>query len=262
MAPARSTPARSAGGTSTLRLVPQDPEWLHDFRETHDLLLAPYHAAWSARRRGVREHLAPPYPAGLEDLKGLDAPAALDAWRNVHRAFPRVLRGRTPRTARDPARRSLLRAPDGGRLVPLHPVLLDEADVKALVRVRRALRAGARARPSLLVTHGTDGSVAVAAVPGPGDYRGTVDRTVAVLGLSPDEDVELLAAALAPAVAGARPHRVDLSEQEHAAYGRFADRLAAAAMTGLFAGDRAVFRSRYRARGTDPLVSAEGRSVG
>ncbi|MEU5275260.1 hypothetical protein [Streptomyces asoensis] len=259
MAPARRTPARSADGTSTVRLVPQDPEWLHDFRRTHDLLLA----AWSAGRRGVSEPLAPACPAGLENLPGLDASASLDAWRDIHRAFPPVLRGRrTPQTVQDPARRSLLRAPDGRRLVPLHPVLVDEADVKALVRVRRALRAAAKAEPSVLVTHRADGSTAVEAVAGPGDHLGTVERTVAVLSLSPDEDVELLAAALTPAAAGARPHRVDLSEQEYAAYERFADRLAAAATTGQFAGDRAVFRSRYAARATDPLVSTPARSAG
>jgi hypothetical protein len=39
--------------------------------------------------------------------------------------------------------------------------------------------------------------------------------------------------------------RVDLSDREYAAYERFADRLAAAAMTGELAGDRALFRSRY-----------------
>ncbi|MBV1939124.1 hypothetical protein KUF83_21555 [Streptomyces sp. BV286] len=249
MAPARRSSALPGSGTTTVRLVPQDPEWLHDFYMTHDLLLAPYYAAWSARERGVGEHIAPPWPAGLENLTRLDAPASLDAWSNIHRALPPVLRSRRILHAtQDPVRRSGLRAPDGRRLVPLHPVTVDEADLRALTRVRRAIRAGAKASPSILVTRRADGSADIESVASPGDYRGTVDRTVAVLALTPDEDVEALASVLAPE--GPEPvdtgtRRVDLSDQEYAAYERFADRLAAAAMTGQFPGDRALFRERY-----------------
>jgi hypothetical protein len=82
-------------------------------------------------------------------------------------------------------------------------------------------------------------------VPSPGTYRGTVERTVAVLTLAPDEDVDILAEAPAPERFGEGTRRVDLSDREYAAYERFADRLAAAAMTGELAGDRALFRSRY-----------------
>ncbi|MER5193950.1 hypothetical protein ACWD3J_11490 [Streptomyces sp. NPDC002755] len=41
----------------------------------------------------------------------------------------------------------------------------------------------------------------------------------------------------------ARPATED--DREYAAQGRLADRLAAAAMTGRFPGDRALFRTRY-----------------
>ncbi|MFM9588849.1 hypothetical protein ACKI1J_07680 [Streptomyces scabiei] len=249
-------PARPGRAPATVTvLVPQDPQWLHDFYMTNDLLLAPYHAAWAARENGIGEHIAPAYPPGLENLTGLDAPKSLDAWGNVHRAFPPTLRSR--RSLRgvtaDPARGSALRAPDGTPLIPLHPVTVHEEDLRALKRVRRALRAGAKATPSLLVTHHPDGSADIESVPSPGAYVGTVDRTVAVLTLAPDEDVETLAAALAPdshadsadggRAGGAR--RVTLTESEYAAYDRFADRLAMAAMTGEFMGDRALFRSRY-----------------
>jgi hypothetical protein len=247
MTSALRRPARVRDRRTTVRLVPQDPEWLHDFYMTSDLLLAPYHAAWAARRNGVGEHIAPAYPPGLENLTGLNAPDCLDAWSNVHAAFPAVLRSRrsiSDPTA-DPTRGSALRAPDGRRLVPLHPVTLDEEDLRALKRVRRAIRAGAKANPSLLVTHHPDGSADIESVASPGAYVGTVDRTVAVLTLTPDEDVETLAAALAPGRFAWGAHRVDLSAEEYAAYDRFADRLAAAGMAGEFPGDRALFRSRY-----------------
>ncbi|MFJ3235013.1 hypothetical protein [Streptomyces sp. NPDC086787] len=68
---------------------------------------------------------------------------------------------------------------------------------------------------------------------------------MAVLTLAPDEDVESLAAALAPARFAGGTHRVDLTVEEYGAYGRFADRLAAAATTGDFMSERALFRSRY-----------------
>ncbi|MEU1557950.1 hypothetical protein ABZ517_35350 [Streptomyces scabiei] len=251
MPPARP---RHAPATVTI-LVPQDPQWLHDFYMTNDLLLAPYHAAWAARENGVGEHIAPAFPPGLEHLTSLDAPRALDAWGNVHRAFPPALRTRRSlkSATADPARGSALRAPDGTPLIPLHPVTVTEQDLRALKRVRRALRAGAKANPSLLVTHHPDGSADIESVPSPGAYVGTVDRTVAVLALAPDEDVTTLGAALTPdrhavgadsgPAGGAR--RVTLTESEYAAYDRFADRLAAAAMTGEFMGDRALFRSRY-----------------
>jgi hypothetical protein len=80
----------------------------------------------------------------------------------------------------------------------------------------------------------------------PRRVRRPVDRTVAVLALAPDEDVETLAAALTPDRFAGGTRRVTLSDSEYAAYDRFADRLAAAAMTGQFMGDRALFRSRYR----------------
>lgn len=257
MPPARP---RRAPATVTI-LVPQDPQWLHDFYMTNDLLLAPYHAAWAARENGVGEHIAPAYPPGLENLTGLDAPKSLDAWGNVQRAFPAALRSR--RSLRgvtaDPARGSALRAPDGTPLVPLHPVTVNEDDLRTLKRVRRALRAGAKANPSLLVTHHPDGSADIESVASPGAYVGTVDRTVAVLTLAPDEDVETVTAALAPdhcaegadGRAGGANHlpggarRITLTDSEYAAYDRFADRLATAAMTGEFMGDRALFRSRY-----------------
>ncbi|MEU3792298.1 hypothetical protein AB0F07_21250 [Streptomyces fructofermentans] len=247
MATARRTPDRSGSGTATVRLVPQDPEWLHDFHMTHDLVLAPYHAARSVREHGVGEHLAPAYPAGLEELAGLDAAAALDAWSNIHGAFPPPLRSRRAVSVphASPAHRSALRAPDGRRLVPLHPVTVDEADLRVLRRVRRVIRAAAKATPSLVVTRHVDGSADIESVASPGDYRGTVDRTVAVLTLAPDEDVAVLASALAPERFGAGTRRVDLTDREYAAYDRFADRLAAAAMTGQFAGERGLFRSRY-----------------
>ncbi|MFD9007275.1 hypothetical protein ACFV0T_41180 [Streptomyces sp. NPDC059582] len=239
-------PAPAVSGAATVRLIPQDPQWLHDFYLTHDLLLAPYHAAWSARQRGTDEDSAPAFPAGLENLPGLDAPASLAAWNSVHRGLPPVLRDRRiVHGTHDPVRRSVLRAPDGSRLIPLHPVMVDEADLRALEGVRRAVRAGAKTRPSIRVTRRGDGSAAVDPVAGPGDCRGTIERTVAVLALPVDDDVELLAAILAPERVGTGVRRVDLSGGEYRAYGRFADRLAAAAMTGQFPGDRAVFRSRY-----------------
>ncbi|MEH0516369.1 hypothetical protein QBC31_37590 [Streptomyces sp. B21-079] len=240
------SPARSegSGGTTTIRLLPQDPEWLWDFSMTHDLLLAPFHAAWAARRHGVGEDIAPAWPPGLENLTGLDAPACLDAWARVHHALPRVLRDRAllhqDRAA--PTRRSTLRAPDGRPLVPLHAVTVSEDDLLSLRRVRRAIRAGARAMPSLVVTRRPDGSADVHGIASPGDYRGTVDRTVAVLSLAPDGDTDVLAEALAPRTA---TPRTDLSDEQYAAYRRFADRLAAAATTGGSGGDRALFRSRY-----------------
>ncbi|WP_435279234.1 hypothetical protein [Streptomyces sp. 1222.5] len=243
------TPAQSgtATGTTTLRLVPRDPDWLHDFRMTHDLLLAPYHAAWSARRSGIGDQVAPAWPAGLENITDLDAPTALDAWSNIHRAFPSALvsSGALNAAHDDPTRGSMLHAPDGRRLIPLHPVTLDESDLRALTRVRRAVRVGAKVNPSLRVPHRADGAADIASVPTPGAYLGTVERTVAVLTLAPDEDVDILAGALAPERFGQGARRVDLSDVEYAAYERFADRLAAAAMTGEFAGDRALFRSRY-----------------
>ncbi|CBG70791.1 MULTISPECIES: hypothetical protein [Streptomyces] len=254
MPPARPVRPGRAPAIVTV-LVPQDPQWLHDFYMTNDRLLAPYHAAWAARENGVGEHIAPAYPPGLENLTGLDAPTCLDAWGNVHRAFPPALRSRRclRGVTADPARGSALRAPDGTPLIPLHPVTVTEQDLRALKRVRRALRAGAKANPSLLVTHHPDGSADIESVPSPGAYAGTVDRTVAVLTLAPDQDVATLAAALTPdrcalsadggRAGGAR--RVTLTESEYAAYDRFADRLAAAAMTGEFMGDRALFRSRY-----------------
>ncbi|MGQ4362278.1 hypothetical protein [Streptomyces sp. SAS_272] len=239
-------PARSAGsgGATTVRLLPQDPEWLWDFYMTHDLLLAPCHAAWAARRHGVDEDIAPAWPPGLENLTGLNAPACLDAWARVHHALPRVLRDRAllHDDRADPARRGTLRAPDGRPLVPLHPVTVSEDDLRALGRVRRAIRAGAGAMPSLVVSRRPDGSADVHGVASPGDYRGTVDRTVAVLSLAPDDDTDMLAEALAP---GTTTPRTDLSDEQYAAYRRFADRLAAAAMTGRSGGDRALFRSRY-----------------
>ncbi|MBP5861791.1 hypothetical protein F6456_16605 [Streptomyces sp. LBUM 1484] len=163
----------------------------------------PYHAAWAARENGVGEHIAPAYPPGLENLTGLDAPTCLDAWGNVHRAFPPALRSRRclRGVTADPARGSALRAPDGTPLIPLHPVTVTEQDLRALKRVRRALRAGAKANPSLLVTHHPDGSADIESVPSPGAYAGTVDRTVAVLTLAPDQDVATLAAALTPTAA-------------------------------------------------------------
>lgn len=240
-------PARPRRTTTTVRLLPQDPQWLHDFYMTNDLLLAPYHAARVARENGVGEHIAPAYPPGLENLTGLDSPKSLDAWGNVHRAFPPALRSRRSLkdATADPARGSALRAPDGTPLVPLHPVTVGEEELRALKRVRRAIRAGAKANPSLLVTHHPDGSADIESVASPGEYVGTVDRTVAVLTLAPDEDVETLASALAPDRFAGAAGRVTLSESEYAAYDRFADRLAAAAMTGQFMGDRALFRSRY-----------------
>lgn len=63
---------------------------------THDLLLAPYHAAWSARRSGIGDHVPPTWPAGLENITDLDAPTALDAWSNIQRAFPSALVSRGP----------------------------------------------------------------------------------------------------------------------------------------------------------------------
>lgn len=239
-------PARSegSGGATTIRLLPQDPEWLWDFYMTHDLLLAPYHAAWAARRHGVGEDVAPAWPPGLENLTGFDAPACLDAWARVHRALPPVLRDRVllHDERADPLRRSTLRGPDGRALVPLHPVTVAEDDLRALGRVRRAIRAGARAMPSLVVAGHADGSADVRSVASPGDYQGTVDRTVAVLSLAPDDDTDVLAQALAP---GAATSRTDLSEEQYEAYRRFADRLAAAATTGWSGGERALFRERY-----------------
>ncbi|MEU2157405.1 hypothetical protein ABZ532_20700 [Streptomyces sp. NPDC019396] len=79
----------------------------------------------------------------------------------------------------------------------------------------------------------------------PGAYVGTVDRTAAVLTLSPDEDVELLAVALGPARFAGGARRVDLTAEEYGAYDRFADRPAAPATTGDFIGERALFRSQY-----------------
>ncbi|MBZ3907365.1 hypothetical protein [Streptomyces griseiscabiei] len=242
------TPVRTRRpATTTVRLLPQDPQWLHDFYMTNDLLLAPYHAAWAARENGVGEHIAPAYPPGLENLTGLDAPKALDAWGDIHRAFPPALRSRRSikDATADPTRRSALHAPDGTPLVPLHPVTVAEDDLRALKRVRRALRAGAKANPSLLVTHHPDGSADIESVASPGEYVGTVDRTVAVLTLAPDEDVETLAAALAPDRFAEGARHITLSTDEYTAYTRFADRLATAAMTGQFIGDRALFRSRY-----------------
>ncbi|AVV44486.1 hypothetical protein PYK79_25590 [Streptomyces sp. ID05-04B] len=237
-------PARSEDGATTIRLIPQDPEWLWDFFMTHDLLLAPHHAAWASRRHGVGEDIAPAWPPGLENLTGLDAPAGIDAWARVHHALPPSLRDRAllHDDRADPTRRSPLRAPDGRPLVPLHAVTVAEDDLRALGRVRRAIRAGARAMPSLVVTRHPDGSTDVHRIASPGDYRGTVDRTVAVLSLAPDDDTDVLAEALAP---GTTSPRIDLSEEQYAAYWRFADRLAAAAMTGRSGGDRALFRSRY-----------------
>ena len=235
MAPARRVPV----------LIPQDPQWLHDFYLTHDLLLAPYYTAWSARERGVSDDFAPAYPPGLEELTGLEGPGCLDAWGHVQHALPPVLRNRRAlhNAPEDPARGSKLRAPDGHPLIPLHPVTLDEADLRALKRVRRALRAGAKASPSLLVTRHTDGSMDIESVASPGAYVHTVNRTVAVLTLAPDEDVSTLTRTLTQADADTR--RINLTADEHAAYERFADRLAGAAMTGEFHGDCALFRSRY-----------------
>ncbi|MFF6807938.1 hypothetical protein [Streptomyces sp. NPDC012616] len=243
--PARSGAGAVPGaGVTTVRLLPQDPEWLWDFFMTHDLLLAPLHAAWAARRHGVGEDVAPAWPPGLENLTGLDAPAALDAWARVHHALPPALRGRAllhdERAV--PTRRSPLRAPDGRPLIPLHAVTLAEDDLRALGRVRRVVRAAARAMPSLVVTRRPDGSADVHGVASPGDYRGTVERTVAVLSLAADDDTDVLTEALAQATTTSR---TDLSEVQYAAYRRFADRLAAAAMTGRSGGDRALFRSRY-----------------
>ncbi|MER6275607.1 hypothetical protein ABT202_04740 [Streptomyces sp900105245] len=102
-----------------------------------------------------------------------------------------------------------------------------------------------KANPSLRATHRADGAADVESVPGPGAYRGTVERTVAVLTLDSDEDVDILAEALAPERFGEGTRPVDLSDGECAAYERFADRLPAASMTGEFAGDWALLRSRY-----------------
>jgi hypothetical protein len=242
-------PARSerGGGATTTRLLPQDPEWLWDFYMTHDLLLAPCHAAWAARRHGLGEDVAPAWPPGLETLTGLNAPACLDAWARVHHALPPVLRDRAllHGDRADPTRRSALRAPDGRPLVPLYAVTLGEGDLLALRRVRRAIRAGARATPSLVVTRHADGSADVHGIASPGDYRGTVDRTVAVLSLAPDDDTDVLTKALAPGATTTTAPPTVLSEEQYAAYRCFADRLAAAAMTGRSGGDRALFRSRY-----------------
>ncbi|WP_330346903.1 hypothetical protein [Streptomyces sp. NBC_00582] len=232
--------------TATLRLIPQDPQWLYDFYMTGERLLAPYHAAWAARRNGIADDVAPAYPVGLERLTGLDAMGSLDAWSNVHHAFPEILR--TRRALRDidgePAHGSRLRAPDGRRLVPLHPVTVAEEDLRGLRRVRRTLRAGAKANPSFQVTHHPDGFADIERVAGPGDYAGMVERTVAVLNLAPDEDVEVLAAALAPARFAAGARRVGLTAGEYEAYERFAGRLATAATAGDFR-ERAMFRLRY-----------------
>lgn len=134
---------------------------------THDLLLAPNHAAWSARRSGIGDHIAPAWPAGSGNISDLDAPAALDAWSNIHRAFTSALGSRTALHSGhgDPTRGSMLHAPDGRRLVPLHPVTLDESDLRALTRVRRAVRAGAKASPSIRATHRADGAADVESVP-------------------------------------------------------------------------------------------------
>ncbi|WP_340384747.1 hypothetical protein U5640_43455 [Streptomyces sp. SS7] len=232
--------------TTTLRLIPQDPQWLHDFYTTEERLLAPYHAAWAARQNGIADDIAPAYPLGLERLTGLDAMGSLDAWSNVHHAFPGILRSRRSLRdpGRDPAHGSRLRAPDGRRLVPLHPVTVDEEDLRGLRRVRRALRAGAKANPSFLVTHHPDGCADVEVVASPRDYTGTVDRTVAVLNLTPDEDVELLAVTLAPSRFASGTRRVDLTTEEYEAYERFVGRLATAATAGDFR-ESAMFRLRY-----------------
>ncbi|KUO09867.1 hypothetical protein [Streptomyces sp. DSM 15324] len=144
----------------------------------------------------------------------------------MHHAFPGVLR--TRRSLRDPAHGSRLRAPDGRRLVPLHPVTVDEEDLRGLRRVRRALRAGAKANPSFLVTHHPDGSADIERVASPGDYTGTVDRTVAVLNLTPDEDVDLKGDGASAAASNER----------------FVGRLATAATAGDFR-ERAIYQLRY-----------------
>lgn len=71
------------------------------------------------------------------------------------------------------------------------------------------VRAGVKANPSLRATHRADGPADVESVPGPSAYRGTVERTVAVLTLDSDEDVDILAEALAPERfgEGTRPRR-------------------------------------------------------
>ncbi|SEE36325.1 hypothetical protein SAMN05216532_7924 [Streptomyces sp. 2231.1] len=79
-----------------------------------------------------------------------------------------------------------------------HPITLDESDLRALTRARRAVRVGAKVNPSLRATHRADGAADIESVPSPGAYRGTVERTMAVLTLTPDEDVDILAGALAP----------------------------------------------------------------
>ncbi|MFF8537999.1 hypothetical protein ACF07B_39520 [Streptomyces sp. NPDC015532] len=243
----RPRPIGSGGGSTTVRLVPQDPTWLYDFYMTHDLVLAPYHAAWSMRRRLVGEEIDVAYPPGLEHVPELDAPTCLDAWSRIHHALPAALRSRwaVHDTSQDPTRDSGLFAPDGRPLIPLHPVTVAEEDLRALQRVRRAVRLGAEAHPSLAVTRRADGSADIESVAGPGDYLGTIDRTVAVLALAPDEDVCVLAAVLAADRPDDGAQGVRLSDHEYAAYERFADRLAAAAMTGEFIGERALFRARY-----------------
>ncbi|MGW3661993.1 hypothetical protein [Streptomyces sp. NPDC005141] len=214
---------------------------------THDLVLAPYHAAWSVSRRFVDEEIDAAYPPGLELLPELDAPTCLDAWSRIHHALPSALRSRwvVHDTSPDLAQDSALSAPDGRPLIPLHPVTVAEDDLRALKGVRRTVRLGAEANPSLVVTRGADGSADIESVAGPGDYLGTIERTVAVLTLTPDEDVATLAAALASDRSDPGAHGIRLSDHEYAAYERFADRLAAAAMTGEFIGERALFRARY-----------------
>ncbi|MFF3614929.1 hypothetical protein [Streptomyces sp. NPDC002580] len=73
-----------------------------------------------------------------------------------------------------------------------------EDDLRALDRLRRAVRLGAESVPSLSVKRRADGSADIEHVAGSGDCRGTLDRTVAVLTLPPDEDVAILVDALAP----------------------------------------------------------------
>ncbi|MFJ1975464.1 hypothetical protein ACIO93_43490 [Streptomyces sp. NPDC087903] len=105
-------------------------------------------------------------------------------------------------------------APDGRPLIPLHPVTMAEDDLRALKRVRRALRLAAEANPSLLVTRRADGSADIESGAGPGGYLGTIDRTVAVLTLTPDEDVAILATALASDRSDDGAHGVRLSDHE------------------------------------------------
>lgn len=217
--------------TSTQRLLPADENFLGDLFSLGEPLLL-----WlDQTTRDAR--------AGDEDVwqlpTGLDGQKAHSAWGNILAALPDGLRNEAHalRTGREAEDGNRVYGPDGYEHTPLYAVRLDQADVEVLAALLDHFRKAVARQEgyldlcNLLTDVGEEyGSDSHNRLPETAQQvTDRLSRTLAVLQLERDTDIEMLL----QAVTAAGPDgRIDLTAAQEGAAERVTDRVITATTAG------------------------------